>query len=193
MNDVDAKRLHKIQERFQAEQVLPSYAGLARLCSMKSKAAAYKFVTRMEAAGYLRRTKSGRVGPGPHFFGIPVDSAVRAGFDDLGQRVEETIDLRSWLQPGGDTFLVRVEGESMMDAGIRPDDLILAQRRTPMRGDVVIAEIDGAFTLKVYDEDNIGPRLDAANAGVRSRRPTADLRICGVGVGLMRLGLGRVG
>jgi len=189
MNDVDAKRLRKLQERFQAEQVLPSYAGIARLLSMKSKAAAYKFVTRMEAMGYLQRTKSGRVGPGLRFFGVAVDSAVRAGFDDVGQRVEETIDLRSWLRPGEDTYFVRVEGESMLDAGIRPDDLILVQRRLPEKGDVVVAEIDGAFTLKVYTDDSIGPRLDAANPRVRSRRPARELSIRGVGVGLLRLGL----
>lgn len=193
MNDVDAKRLRKIQERFRAEQVLPSYAGIARLCSMKSKAAAYKFVTRMQAAGYLQRTKSGRVGPGRRFFGVSVDSAVRAGFDEAGQRAVDTIDLRSWLQPDGDTFFVRVEGESMVEAGIRPDDLILVQRRAPAKGDVVVAEIDGAFTVKIYNEDSMGPRLDAANRRVRSRRPTADLRIKGVGVGLLRLGLSRRG
>ena len=189
MNDVDARRLRKLQERFQAEQVLPSYSGIAQLLLMRSKAAAYKFVTRMESVGYLQRTKSGRVSPGPRFFGLAVDSAVRAGFEDLGQRIEETIDLRSWLQPGGDTFLVRVEGESMFDAGIRPDDLILVQRRSPKKGDVVVAEIDGAFTLKVYNDDGTGHRLDAANARVRSRRPTRELSIRGVGVGLLRLGL----
>lgn len=189
MNDVDARRLRKLQERFQAEQVLPSYAGIARLLSMKSKAAAYKFVERLEAVGFLQRTKSGRVSPGPRFFCAAVDSAVRAGFDDVGQRVEETIDLRSWLQPGGDTFLVRVEGDSMLDAGIRQDDLILVHRRSPRKGDVVVAEIDGAFTLKVYNDDGTGPQLDAANPRVRSRRPTRALSIRGVGVGLLRLGL----
>jgi repressor LexA len=193
MNEVDARRLRKLQERFTAEQVLPSYAGIARLCSMKSKAAAYKFVSRMEDAGYLQRTRSGRVGPGPRFFGATIDSAIRAGFDNVGQRVEDTIDLRSWLQPWGDTFFVRVAGDSMLDAGIRPDDLILVQRRSPRRGDVVVAEIDGAFTLKVFNEDSTGPRLDAANARVRSRRPSAELRIRGVGVGLLRLGLGPAG
>ena len=57
------------------------------------------------------------------------------------------------------------------------------------KGDVVVAEIDGAFTLKVYTDDSIGPRLDAANPRVRSRRPARELSIRGVGVGLLRLGL----
>lgn len=189
MKETDARRLRRVQERFQSEQAVPSYAGIARLCAMKSKAAAYKFVTRMEAAGYLRRTKGGRVCPGPRFFEAPVDSAVKAGFDDSAPRPVDTIDLRQWLQPSGETFLVRVDGESMVNAGICPDDVLLVRRRAPKKGDVVVAEIDGAFTLKVYGEDRLGPRLDAANPGVRSRRPTVDLKIHGVGVGLLRLGL----
>jgi repressor LexA len=189
MNDIDARRLRKLQERFRDEQAVPSYAGLAVLCAMKSKAAAYKFVTRMEGAGYLRRAKSGRVCPGRRFFEAPVDSAVRAGLDESGQSLPKAVDLRDWLQPGGDTWLVRVEGDSMVNAGICPDDLILVRRRAPAQGDVVVAEIDGTFTLKIYGEDHLGPRLDAANPRVRSTRPSVDLKIHGVGVGLLRLGL----
>ena len=49
------------------------------------------------------------------------------------------------------TFFVRVEGDSMIGAGIRDKDLLVVDRSlTPANGDIIIASVDGEFTVKTY-------------------------------------------
>jgi repressor LexA len=171
------------------EETMPSYAELARLFSMASKAAAYKFVSRMESAGFLERTASGRVRPGRRFFERSPEAVVRAGAAENEQEAPEPVDLRPWLHPGIDTFIVRVRGDSMIDAGIKEGDLLLVRRCDARPGDLVIAEIDGEVTLKWLAATGRETRLDAANCAYASRRPRNALDIRGVGVGLLRLKL----
>jgi DNA polymerase V len=76
---------------------------------------------------------------------------VRAGFPSpADDYVEGLLDLNEYLvhdEPG--TFMVRVEGDSMIDAAILPDDVLVVDRGlAPADGDIVVAEVDGDFTVK---------------------------------------------
>lgn len=64
--------------------------------------------------------------------------------------IEDKIDLSAYLAPHPDTsFLIRVEGESMLEAGIHPGDLLVVERTLePHNGDVVIAQVGDCFTVK---------------------------------------------
>jgi DNA polymerase V len=64
--------------------------------------------------------------------------------------VEDRIDLSEYLTPRPDnSFLVRVEGDSMIEAGIRPGDLLVVERAPEAQsGDIVIAVVGGQFTVK---------------------------------------------
>lgn len=66
--------------------------------------------------------------------------------------IEDRIDLAEYLTPHPETsFLIRVEGESMLDAGIRPGDLLVVERSPEARnGDIVIALVAGQFTVKQF-------------------------------------------
>lgn len=66
--------------------------------------------------------------------------------------IEDRIDLSAYLTPHPDTsFLIRVEGESMIEAGIHPGDLLVVERGTEAKsGDVVIAQIGDQFTVKRF-------------------------------------------
>jgi DNA polymerase V len=72
--------------------------------------------------------------------------------------VEERLDLARLLVKRPDsTFFVRVEGDSMIDAAIEPGDLLIVDRsEQPRHQDVVIAIVDGEFTVKVLYQT---PRL----------------------------------
>lgn len=62
------------------------------------------------------------------------------------------------------TYFVRVEGDSMVGAGISDGDLLVVDRSLrPADGDVVIASVDGDFTVKTYRRDKSGVRLEPAN------------------------------
>jgi len=78
---------------------------------------------------------------------------VRAGFPaPVADEVDQELDLNQYLLEGDGetTFMVRVEGDSMIDAGLFDDDLLVVNRRQrPQHGDIVVALLDGTeFTCK---------------------------------------------
>lgn len=79
--------------------------------------------------------------------------------------IEDRIDLGEYLAPHpNDTFLVRVEGDSMIDLGIHPDDLLVVERsREAKNGDVVIASVNGEFTVKQFRRHSGNLWLVSAN------------------------------
>lgn len=80
-----------------------------------------------------------------------VAGSVVAGFPSPAEQyLEPPLDLNDWLvkRPAA-TYFVRVEGDSMVGIGIHPDDLLVVDRSLdPKDGDVVIASVDGDFTVK---------------------------------------------
>ena len=103
----------------------------------------------MEFLGSISSTK----------FVVPmVGTKICAGFpspaDDF---LDEAVDLGKILIPNkAATFLWRVSGRSMVDAGIFDDDVVVVDRSvTPKHGDVVVASINGAVSLKLYQDRSI--------------------------------------
>jgi DNA polymerase V len=79
------------------------------------------------------------------------DCQVQAGFPSPAEdNPPEMLDLNAHLvRNPSSTFFVRVAGESMTGAGIFPDDLLVVDRsKEPDQGDIVIAVVDGEFTVK---------------------------------------------
>jgi DNA polymerase V len=91
---------------------------------------------------------------------------VQAGFPSpADDYVDCTIDLNEHLikNPPA-TFLVRVRGESMVDAGINSGDLLIVDKSLDATdGDVVIATVDGQFTVKRFRRNGTKFRLVAEN------------------------------
>lgn len=83
---------------------------------------------------------------------IPLySSRVAAGMPSPAEdHVEETLDLNDYMVRRPDsTYMLRVEGESMKDAGILPNDILVVDRSlTPVHNKIVIAAIDGELTVK---------------------------------------------
>lgn len=89
-----------------------------------------------------------------------------AGFPSPAEQYQEPpLDLNELLvkRPAA-TFFVRVQGDSMIGAGIHDGDLLVVDRSLrPASGDVIIACVDGDFTVKTYRRDKQGVRLEPAN------------------------------
>lgn len=76
---------------------------------------------------------------------------VPAGFPSPAQDyIERTLDLNELcIKRPAATYFVRVEGDSMIEAGICPDDILIVDRSvTAQHGDIVIAQVQGEFTVK---------------------------------------------
>ncbi len=76
---------------------------------------------------------------------------ISAGFPSPAQDyVEQVLDLNTLcIKRPAATFFVRVEGDSMLDAGIHPDDVLVVDRSVQAKhGDIVIASLNGELTVK---------------------------------------------
>ena len=100
-----------------------------------------------------------------------VSGSVVAGFPSPAEQYQEPpLDLNELLvrRPAA-TYFVRVEGDSMVGAGISDGDLsdgdllVVDRSLRPADGDVIIASVDGDFTVKTYRRDKDGVRLEPAN------------------------------
>ncbi|MFN4081911.1 MAG: LexA family protein [Saprospiraceae bacterium] len=95
-----------------------------------------------------------------------VEAGISAGFPSPAEEhMTMAIDLNRELAPHPDaTFYARVKGRSMEDAGIRNDDVLVIDRSLTARdNDVVVAFLNGEFTVKRFRLDAEGCRLLPAN------------------------------
>jgi DNA-binding IclR family transcriptional regulator len=94
----DFERLARLQDFFAEHRSLPSYAGIAELMDYGSKAAAYKLVTRLSDAGFLKKGPGRRLAPTDQFFERRLAGAVRAGLPDMLPEVEcENVTIDDYL------------------------------------------------------------------------------------------------
>ena len=118
---------------------------------------------------------------------VPLIGDVAAGTDVLAQEnVEELLPLPADFTGEGDLFMLRVRGDSMIDAHICDGDTVVLEFREPRKGDVVAALIDGETILKRYVVENGKPYLHAENENYPDLVPAHELVIQGVLVALLR-------
>jgi repressor LexA len=85
------------------------------------------------------------------------------------------------------TYMLRVKGDSMIEAGIHEGDLVIAVRRNDAKdGDIVIAEVDGGWTMKYFRKKNGKTYLEPANKAYSAIFPEYDLHIGAVVKGVIR-------
>jgi DNA polymerase V len=108
-----------------------------------------------------------RLAENPASFKVPLfNHTIRAGFPSpADDYVAESLDLNEHLMPRKEAcYLLRVSGESMIGASIHDGDLLVVDRSlTPTSGKVVIAILDGQFTVKTLEKKRGKIRLLPAN------------------------------
>lgn len=190
--NTDHQHLLKLRDLYVADRALPSsLARMAEVLGFRSANAALKLRDRLCAAGILRKGPGGKVLPTERFFALPVmDASVRAGMPDAvePQSWSDTMALESFLvKRPSKTVLLKVRGDSMRDAGILDGDLAIVERAKQAReGQIVVAVIDGAYTLKELRYEGKRPVLMPHNPEHKPIRPQSDLEIYGIFRGLAR-------
>jgi SOS regulatory protein LexA len=115
--------------------------------------------------------------------------AVEAGFPSPAEEeLVDTLSLDELLITNREaSFLLKVTGDSMTGAGIMPDDLVIVDRgRTPKSGDIVIAEVDGQWTMKYLRKRGETVMLVPANPRYKPISPQNRLTIAGVVTAVVR-------
>jgi DNA polymerase V len=187
---LDPSWLEKLQDYYAEHKVIPSYSVLAGLWGISAKSWVSECVRRYEEAGYLDWTPDRQLKPGARFFERRLaDATVQAG---LGQAAgSDGYDLMTiddfLVRVPSKTSLVRVKGDSMIDAGIREGDLLVVEQQPNANvGDIVVAIVDNEFTVKYLDREKGGFVLKPANKAFPVIRPRGRLEIFGVMAGLVR-------
>ncbi len=181
--------LARLQDYYARWRSFPAYGPLRDVLGLASRDGVVKVLHRLQAAGFLERTPAGRWTPTERFFARPLaDAPAPAGMPAALPDSGDEFGIDAWLvrQPSR-TVLMPVTGDSMIDAGIHSGDRVVVEREASARqGDVVVALIDGEFTVKTLAEENGEVVLRPANPAYPVLRPGKRLQVFGVVVGLIR-------
>lgn len=162
---------------------MPTYAEIARLVGFKSKNAVSKLVSKMVEAGVVGKDHLGRLIPSQVFGELPMLGSVKAGFPSMAEEhVFDSVSLDDLLvKKKGETYMLEVDGDSMIEAHIADGDMVLAERTNRAKdGEIVIAEVDGEWTMKYFRQKSGRVWLEPANRHFKPIYPESDLRIAAV-------------
>ncbi|MDA8107719.1 MAG: transcriptional repressor LexA [Betaproteobacteria bacterium] len=185
----DGQYVGRLQDYYAKHRVLPSYARIGALVGLNSKASVAEMVLRLKSEGFLESTPDRRLKPGKRFFERPVAESVRAGMPSpAAETAPETLTIDEHLVANPSrTLLIKVKGDSMIDAGILDGDTVVVEKRTSANvGDIVVAILDNEFTLKRLAREKGRIVLRPENKAYPVIRPKDDLEIFGVVVGQFR-------
>lgn len=175
----------------------PSVREIGAAVGLKSSSTVHGYLKRLEEKGYIRRDPTkpravelvgGPDRPGDDDINmVPVLGRVAAGQPILAAENRDfTLPLPSSFFGDGEFFMLKVRGDSMIDAGIHEGDLVVVRRQpSASNGDIVVALIEDEATVKRFFRENSHIRLQPEN---RALNPiiTRDVSVLGKVVGLLR-------
>ena len=168
---------------FRENRRMPSYSEMMDIIGVRSKSVVDFWVKKLVAAGVLEKDSRGFLKLSKIPFGIPLVGNVAAGLPtDAEENAHEGVSMDEYLvNKPESSFLLRVTGDSMIGAGIMEGDLVIVERnREPKNGDIVLAEVDGQWTMKYFRRQGRKVALEAANPAYSTIYPQEELKIGGV-------------
>jgi SOS regulatory protein LexA len=168
---------------------MPSFSEIATLAGFRSKNAAYKLINKLEKLKVLQKDPQGRLIAGSIAAPIKILGTVEAGFPSPAEEeLADNLSLDDLLIHNREaTFLLKVSGDSMSNAGILPGDMVLVDKgEVPKSGDIVIAEVDGEWTMKYLRKRGENVMLLPANPKYQPIKPKRELKIAGVVTAVVR-------
>ena len=179
-----------IKESLQSNGYPPTRAEIAKILDFKSVNAAESHIKALVKKGVIEKVTGSSRGIKlvEEISGIPLIGSVAAGSPIMAyENVEKTIHSNP-LNKSVDFFL-RVQGESMIDAGILDNDLVgVRKTKNAENGEIVVARLEDEVTLKRFKKDSSGIRLVAENKSFSDIRvdETSNFSIEGKAVGIIR-------
>ncbi|KKW24398.1 MAG: LexA repressor [Parcubacteria group bacterium GW2011_GWF2_52_12] len=182
------ERMHEREEQlinfYRRTRRMPGYKELMKLWDFKSKNAVYKVIEKMVDAGIINKDRGGHIAPTESFNEIKMLGLVEAGIPTEAEYAAayETVSIDELLVENREaSYILRVKGESMIEAGIREGDMVIAERGSNANdGDIVIAEVDGGWTMKYFRRRGARIYLEPANIAMQPIYPEEELRIAAI-------------
>lgn len=181
----------------------PSVREIGQQVGLSSSSTVHTYLKRLEDKGFIRRdptkpraieildnrhhTDKLNLAEDEQLLEVPLVGKVAAGSPLLAvENIEEILTLPRSFAGFGELFMLKVQGQSMIDAGILEGDLILVRKQpSAVDGEIVVAMVDGEATVKRFFKEKDHIRLQPEN---KNMAPiiVRDVQILGKVVGLMR-------
>lgn len=175
--DTQQRILSFIEEEIAQKGYPPSVREIGDAVGLKSTSTVHGHLRRLEARGLLRRDamkpRAMEVRTEHHHAAaqsrlIPVVGNVAAGSPILAEEyIEDQVSLPDAMLGDGNHFILRVHGDSMINAGIMDGDYVVVhQQNTANNGEIVVAMIDGSATVKRFYREAGRFRLQPENTSM---------------------------
>lgn len=176
----------------------PAVREICEAVKLKSTSSVHSHLETLEKNGYIRRDPSkpraieiiddGFNLTRRELVNVPIVGTITAGQPILAvENVEGYFPVPTEYMPNEDTFMLKVKGDSMINAGIFDGDKILVQRQTTANnGDIVVALLDDSVTVKTFYKENGYFRLQPEN-DTMDPIIVPELEILGKVIGLFRM------
>jgi SOS regulatory protein LexA len=182
-------RIRDISLFYHTKGRMPSFSEIGELTGLQSKNAVSKLVDKLDSLKVVGKDEKGRLIPRSIASPVRILGSVEAGFPSPAEEeLADTLSLDDFLIENPDaTFLLKVSGDSMSEAGILPGDMVIVDKgQTPKSGDIVIAEVDGQWTMKYLRKRGESVTLIPANPKYKPIKPKNELKIAGVVTAVVR-------
>lgn len=181
---------NKIISFYKTHKRMPVYTEMMKLLGFKSKNAVAKLVHKLIDEGALDKDSSGHLIPNKLVGEVPLLGLVEAGFPTMiDENLLDTINIEDYLvQDKNSSYLLKVKGDSMIEAGIQDGDMVIAEKRKaePRDGEIVIALVDGGWTMKYYRKKKGQVYLEPANKDFKPIYPENELEVAAIVKGVIR-------
>ena len=176
----------------------PTYQQLCNILGISSKNGVKKHIDALVAKGYLEKDSSPRglsiIDPAykprtQDEFSVPLIGHIAAGFPILAEEnVERYVPVpRNLIKSEGRYYALRVRGDSMINAVIYDDDLVIVKASDmAINNDIVVALLDGEVTVKRFVNQGEKRYLRAENPAYADLYPLESFAIQGKVIGLIR-------
>lgn len=176
----------------------PAVREICEAVKLKSTSSVHSHLETLEKNGYIRRDPSKPRAieiiddefnlTRRELVNVPIVGTITAGQPILAvENIDSYFPIPSEYMPNNETFMLKVKGDSMINAGIFDGDKILVQKQSHAKnGDYVVALIDDEVTVKTFYKENGFFRLQPEN-DTMDPIIVSDLQILGVVIGLFRI------
>ena len=175
ITDKQTQILEYIKSEILGKGYPPSVRDICQAVNLKSTSSVHSHLETLEKNGYIRRdpTKPRTIEIIDDNFNlvrrevvnVPMVGTVAAGQPILAiENIDNYFPIPSEYMPNEETFMLKVKGESMINAGILDGDNILVKRQSYAKnGDMVVALVDDSATVKTFYKENGHIRLQPEN------------------------------
>ncbi len=183
--------LRFIYDSIRGNNLPPTIREIASHFGFKSTGTVRDYLTALVKKGYIKvsANKSRAIELVKEaLFSIPIVGQVRAGLPTLAvEEIEGYLNLDSLVFSDESTFALRVKGDSMIEAGIMPDDLVLVRRQDMAQtGEIIVALIGEDATVKYLKRVNQDYFLEPANPVYQPRKVDGSVSIIGKVISVVR-------